>query len=294
MIVGILGGSGMTEALLEPREETRTIATTCGEAEVHLGTLAGCPVAFVTRHGSRHALLPHQVNYRANALALQTLGVRRVVATSAVGSLRSEMPPGSLVLLADFIDFTRARPWTLAGPERFPDSGCRISNCPAPDPSAIQNPKPKIENPDTAARFHLDMTEPYCPALRAALADAAEELGLTLLPRATYVCVEGPRYESHAEIRMFQAWGADVVGMTGMPEVTLAREVGQCYASVALVTNMGAGLTADVLRHTDVEAGVAAVREQVAGLLAAAVPRIAALEECPGNCQSQARDPGGG
>ena len=101
------------------------------------------------------------------------------------------------------------------------------------------------------------MTDPYCPALRSALAAAAEELRMSLHLQATYVCVEGPRFETHAEIRMFQALGGDLVGMTGVPEVTLARELGQCYASVAIVTNAAAGLSAETLSHALAELNAA-------------------------------------
>jgi 5'-methylthioadenosine phosphorylase len=108
----------------------------------------------------------------------------------------------------------------------------------------------------------------------------AAELSLPLHRQATYLCVEGPRFETHAEIRMFRHLGADLVGMTGVPEVTLARELGQCYASIGLIANAGAGLSAERLSHGDVETGVAALRERVLALLCAALPRIAALPEC--------------
>jgi 5'-methylthioadenosine phosphorylase len=255
MIVGIIGGSGITARLLDEGGETRAVETAFGSATVVLGTVAGTPVAFLPRHGEGHSLLPHEVNYRANALAFHALGVTRVLATSACGSLRAGLPPGALALLTDFIDFTRARPWTLA---RAPDTA-----------------------EDSRTRFHVDMTDPYCPTLRAAIAAVAVEQGLPLHPSVTYLCVEGPRYETHAEIRLFQTWGADVVGMTGVPEVTLARELGLCYASVAIVTNVAAGLSAQRLTHAEVEARVAAVRDQVRGLLRTAVPVVAALPGCP-------------
>jgi 5'-methylthioinosine phosphorylase len=251
MIIGIIGGSGVTVAILDRTDETRYVATLHGEAEITLGSVAGQAVAFLARHGSGHGVLPHQINYRAHALALAELGVTKVFATSAVGSLRDTLPAASLALLTDFLDFTRARPFTLAVPGET-----------------------------SPTRFHVDMAEPYCPVLRDLLAGTAASLGLDLAPRATYVCVEGPRYETHAEIRMFRSLGGDVVGMTGVPEVTLARELGQCYASVAIVTNMGAGLTTAPLSHAEVEAGVAEVRAQVVELLQAAIPRAASLPAC--------------
>lgn len=252
MIVGIIGGSGVTNAILDRVTVTRRVTTAHGEADVTLGSVAGQEVAFLPRHGGGHVLLPHQINYRANALALAALGVTRLFATSAVGSLREDLPPGSLALLSDFLDFTRTRPLTLAVPGEA-----------------------------SPTRFHVDMGQPYCPVLRDLLRDTAASMEVEPALQATYVCVEGPRYESHAEIRMFQGLGGDVVGMTGVPEVVFARELGQCYAALAIVTNMGAGLASAPLRHAEVEESVAAVRATVVKLLQAAVPRAAGMSACP-------------
>jgi guanosine phosphorylase len=282
MIIGIIGGSGITAALLDSAAEPRLLETAHGSTAVTVGEVDGEPVAFLARHGEGHALLPHQVNYRANALALHALGITRVIATSACGSLRADLPPGSLALLTDFIDFTRARPWTLATSEGEvnkdvqdkQDDGTEFP----PSPSSCLSCTSLL-----TSSFHLDMAEPYCASLRGALASAAAELSLPLHPGATYVCVEGPRYETHAEIRMFRVLGADLVGMTGVPEVTLARELGQCYASIGIVTNAAAGLAEERLRHAEVEARVAAIRQQVTRLLRAAVRHISLLPGCPGH-----------
>src|SRR5262249_51825586 len=150
MIVGIIGGSGITAALLDSAVETREVETAHGPVAATLGTIDGKPVAFLPRHGIDHTLLPHQVNYRANALALHALRITRVLATSACGSLCADLPPGSLTLLTDFIDFTRARPWTL--------SACGSG----------------------ATAFHVDMSDPYCSVLRGAVTAAAEELSIAL------------------------------------------------------------------------------------------------------------------
>jgi 5'-methylthioadenosine phosphorylase len=150
------------------------------------------------------------VNYRANILGLQRLGCERIVAFNAVGGIDPALPVGGICLASSFLDFTRQRALTLFEP---------------PDPVV-----------------HTDMTEPYCPDLRARLRGAAEELGLGDAPEVVYACAEGPRFETAAEIRMFGLLGAQVVGMTGVPEVVFAREAGLCYASVCLISNVAAGL----------------------------------------------------
>ena len=203
----------------------RAVETPFGSASVWDARRGETEILFVSRHGETHGLAPHQVNYRANIAALRQLGIRQVFATNAVGSLRLDLAPGSLVALDDFIDFTRNRENTIA------DCGLRIAD---------------LESGDTPSGvLHTDFSEPYCPTLRAALMEAAAELDIPLLPRATYVCTDGPRFESPAEVRMFAQWGGDVIGMTGLPEAVFAREAGLCYAGVGIVTNYAAGLTAE-------------------------------------------------
>ena len=201
--------------------EARTVRTPYGTAALHVGRLGDREVAFLPRHGQAHGTPPHRVNYRANMWALAEIGVRRCLASAACGSLRTELAPGTLALCDQFLDFTRGRPST------FFDGG------------------------EGGVR-HVDMTEPYCPQIRAALVRAAGALGLPVAVRATYVCTEGPRFETPAEIRAFAMLGGDVVGMTGVPEVVLAREAGICYASVAIATNYAAGLAGQPLTHEEV------------------------------------------
>lgn len=165
---------------------------------------------------------PHRVNYRANIAALQKLGVTQVLATGAVGTLTTRCRPGSLVMVDGFIDFTKARAGTF-----FDGEGEVV---------------------------HVDMSDPYCGRLRKALAATAETLGIELYPTGTYVCTEGPRFETPAEIRFFQAIGGTVVGMTSVPEVVLAKEAQMCYATVCMVTNWAAGLTPRPLTHEEVVA----------------------------------------
>lgn len=174
---------------------------------------------FLSRHGASHGLAPHQINYRANIAALVALDVRYVFATNAVGALRLDLPPGTLVLLDDFIDFTRNRPLTFYA--------------------------------DDAAWQHRDFSEPYSAFLRAVVIEAASALDIPLVEKGTYVCADGPRFETPAEVRLFGRWGGDVVGMTGLPEAVFAKEAGLEYAALAMVTNPGAGLTPEKVDHEE-------------------------------------------
>jgi 5'-methylthioadenosine phosphorylase len=253
--IAVIGGTGLETLPPEWVVTPQVVETPFGTASVWDARRGEREILFVSRHGETHGLAPHQVNYRANIAALRQLGVHRVFATNAVGSLRLDLTPGSLVALDDFIDFTHNRPLS------FWDD----------DPqSKIQNPKSKIA--------HTDFSEPYCPTLRAALLEAAAELDIPLLPRATYVCTNGPRFESPAEIRMFAQWGGDVIGMTGLPEAVFAREAGLCYAAVGIVTNFGAGLTPEKVDHAEVVAQMERQVEIVRELLLAAVGM--APDEC--------------
>jgi 5'-methylthioadenosine phosphorylase len=158
-----------------------------------------------------HDTPPHRINYRANIKALHQLGVTRILATNAVGSISRVMPPLSLVVLDDFIDFSSGRPFT------FYDGG-------------------------DSGLAHTELNHPYCPTLRQQLLDTADSMGVPLIPNGVYVCANGPRFETPAEIRMYGMLGGDVVGMTGVPEATLARELGMHYAAVAYSINWAAGI----------------------------------------------------
>ncbi len=189
----------------------KIIDTAYGSARVNVGVKDGFELAFLARHGLEHTTPPHQINYRANIKALQILGVSRVLATNAVGSISREIPPMSLSLLTDFLDFTSGRAFS------FFDGG------------------------DTGLA-HTNMDEAYCPILRTRLLELAPEHELEIIPHSVYVATNGPRFETPAEIRMYDQLGGDVVGMTGVPEVVLARELGMHYASVAYSINWAAGL----------------------------------------------------
>lgn len=247
MSIAIIGGTGLERLRAEYRCDSLVVETQFGPSSAVRARLGKTEVLFLSRHGESHALAPHEINYRANIAALQKLGVTRALATNAVGSLRLDLPPGSLVILDDFIDFTRSRPLTLH------------------DSQVI----------------HTDFSQPYCPALRAALIQAAARESIPVIPRGTYLCVDGPRFETPAEIRMFAQWGADVVGMTGLPEAVFAREAGICYAGVAIVTNAASGLTDVPVRHGDVTAAMEPLAATVEALLRAALPLIPGARACP-------------
>ncbi len=219
--LAIIGGSGFYQPGIFTEPKEIEVDTPYGMVHPLIGKANGLEVAFIPRHGKEHLLLPHQLNYRANIWALKELGVKRIIATSAVGSLDRKYPPGTMAVIDQFLDFTKQRPFT------FFDKG-------------------------DAFRAHVDMTEPYCSELRESIKKAAAVCKIPVKIGGCYVCAEGPRYETAAEIRMFQKLGGSVVGMTGVPEVVLARELGLCYAGISTITNWAAGLNQNPLTHEEV------------------------------------------
>lgn len=212
MSFAIIGGTGLAEAagFLE-KSKKETVETPYGKAHIVRGEKAGRSVVFIARHGSRHTIPPHKINYRANIWALKELNISNVFASAAVGSLKTEIKPGDFILVDQFVDFTKGRVGTFFDEDK-----------------EVQ---------------YTDMTEPYDARLRTLLAQAAEEKGIRHHHLGVYVCTEGPRFETPAEIAVFKKLGADVVGMTGVPEVVLAKELGISYATLAVATNYAAGIT---------------------------------------------------
>lgn len=209
----IIGGSGLTqlpELTLSRREVVRT---PYGDPSCPLsfGALGGHEVVFLARHGYGHTLAPHQINYRANLWALREVGVTEVVGVATVGGLHEDLAPGSLVLPDQLIDYTTGRASTF------------------------------FEGPDQPVT-HVDFTHPYDLELRQRLLMAGRLAHLALRSEGTYGCSQGPRLETAAEIRRMRKDGCDLVGMTGMPEAVLARELALRYASLALVVNAAAGI----------------------------------------------------
>jgi 5'-methylthioadenosine phosphorylase len=247
--VAVIGGSGIYDPDILTCRRGERVDTPFGEVEFERGRHGGIDVIFLQRHGAGHALPPHKINYRANIWALWQAGVEAVVSTSAVGSLNPAMPPGSMVLADQFIDMTRSRASTFFDGGEF-------------------------------GLAHTDFTEPYCPWLRSLLLTAAGQNGLSCHDGGTYLCVDGPRYETPAEIRAFRTLGADLVGMTNAPEVVLARELGLCYATVCLVTNWATGLGQGRLGHGDVVTVMKQNLEHLRLLLGGVLGRIHEKGRC--------------
>ncbi len=233
--LAIIGGTGLTQldGLKILRRET--VSTRWGEpsAPLLVGELGDCEVVFLARHGERHEVPPHRVNYRANLQALHDLGVEQVIAVAAVGGIDAELAPGAIVIPDQLIDYTWGREHT------FFDG--------APEP---------VE--------HIDFTDPYCEALRLELLGVAERCGIGVVDGGVYGATQGPRLETAAEIDRMRRDGCSLVGMTGMPETALARELGLCYACCAVVANRAAGcgdavISMDEIRRT-LDSAMAVVR----------------------------------
>ncbi|MEM2093734.1 MAG: S-methyl-5'-thioinosine phosphorylase [Candidatus Bathyarchaeia archaeon] len=204
----IIGGTGLEEYF--PEEGGFRIGTPYGpSAPIFLLEDPSKDVVFLLRHGKKHSIPPHKVNYRANIWALNSLGVERILASNAVGAIDETFKVGDFVVPSDFFDFTKSRVSTFY---------------------------------DEAPVTHVDVAGLYCPELRSTLLEASKSIGSIAHAGGVYLCTDGPRYESPAEIRVFKSWGCSVVGMTGIPEGVLARELGICYASLCYVTNMAAGI----------------------------------------------------
>ncbi len=206
--IGLIGGTGLGQALLgEVEGERHAVETPFGapSGPIVRGRVAGVDVAILARHGEGHVIPPTAVPYRANIYALKSLGVTRIIASGATGSLREEIRPRDLVIADQVIDKTSRRVGTF------------------------------FDRPGIAA--HVELSEPFCPTLRKALLTAAESIDTTVHDGGTYVCMEGPAFSTVAESRMHRSWGGDLIGMTCMPEARLAREAEICYALVALPTD---------------------------------------------------------
>jgi len=250
MRIGLIAGSGIEDLYDDIAPRPRTVDTQYGEAQAWLLDADGREVVFLPRHGKGHSVPPHRINYRANIRALAALDCRCVMATNAVGSMNLNMGPGDFVIVDQFLDFTKQRPLTF------------------------------FDGDDGVVR-HVDMTEPYCPRVREALRESGEaRLGGVLHVAGTYLCCEGPRFESPAEIRMFQQLGADVVGMTGIPELVLAREAGLCYATVCVVSNWAAGISDAPITHEEVVAIMDARQADLHALLRATIATLTDDPDC--------------
>jgi 5'-methylthioadenosine phosphorylase len=204
--IGIIGGTGVYDPSLFKEEKNVKVYTPFGGPSDLISILHHDQrkIAFLSRHGKNHTIPPHRVNYRANIWALKDIGVKRIIAACTVGSLREDYKPGDFVIPHQFIDRTKQRADTFY-------EGGRVC--------------------------HISTADPFCPELREVLIRAGKTIGITVHSEGTYICIEGPRFSTRSESKLFRDWGADIIGMTLYPECVLAREAELCYACVAMITD---------------------------------------------------------
>jgi len=250
-MIGIIGGSGLYEIEGVFIKEVRKVPTPFGDPSDSylIGEFSGRDIVFLPRHGLRHNFPPHRINYRANIWGFKELGVERIISVGATGGISNEIVPGTIVVLDQIIDMTKGRDLTF------------------------------FDGRDGVV--HIDFTEPYCPELRRSILEAGSKLGIELKKIGTYVCTNGPRLETSAEIKFYSQIGADVVGMTAMPEASLAREGELCFAGIAVVTNYAAGITENRLTTTE----VVEVMNRTAGRLKTLLKEAFTLIPIERNCK---------
>jgi 5'-methylthioadenosine phosphorylase len=204
--IGIFGGTGIYDSGLLREAKEITIDTPYGKPSdsITVGIFKGRKIAFMPRHGKKHTIPPHMINYRANIWAFKEMGIKRIIAPSAVGSLKEEIAPGHFVLPTQFIDFTKSRKGTFS---------------------------------EESNVIHISVADPFCPELQSSILQAAKTQNISIYKNCTYVCIEGPRFSTKAESKFYKSTGADIIGMTLVPECQLAREAQMCYASISTVTD---------------------------------------------------------
>jgi 5'-methylthioadenosine phosphorylase len=250
--VGVFGGSGFYSLMEGPVEQV-SVQTPFGPPSdsIAIGHLGQTRVAFLPRHGLQHRIPPHAINYRANLWAMAQLGVSRLIAPSAAGSLQPHVKPGEFVITDQFVDRTYGRPQTFY-------DGPRV--------------------------VHVSTADPYCPDLRHKSIEVARELGITAHERGTAVVIQGPRFSTRAESQWFSRQGWEVINMTQYPEVALARELAMCYVNIALITDYDAGLEGESgIRPVSVEEVVRVLHdnnERVRQLIERLLPRLGGERPC--------------
>jgi len=232
--IGVFGGSGLYSLLDDAREVEVTTPYGAPSGAVHLGTIDGHRVAFLPRHGPTHTYPPHRINYRANLWALHELGVTRVLAPCASGSLQPDIEPGHFVVCDQLVDRTQGREQTYF---------------------------------DGPGATHVSFADPYCPQLRAVAVSAVVAEGIDVHDHGTVVVIQGPRFSTRAESNWFRQLGWHVVNMTQYPEAYLARELGMCYASIALITDYDVGVEG-------VEGAVPVTQDEVFGFFERNADRV--------------------
>ena len=254
--IGIIGGTGIYDQESFENLKEIKVYTPFGETSdvISVGLYKKIKVAFIPRHGRNHTIPPHKVNYRANIWALKQLRIKRIIATTAVGSLRKDYGPGTFVIPDQFIDRTKKRIDT------FYEGG---QVC------------------------HISAADPFCNQLRCFFITEAKELGLDIKKNGTYVCIEGPRFSTRAESRLFQTWKADVVGMTLYPECILAREAEMSYVSISIVTDYDVWAENPVSTKEVIEKAKES-NEKIKKLILKVIPQIPKSRDC--YCGSALKD----
>lgn len=244
--IAVIGGTGMNSWPGLDIEQRHEIATPYGAPSASLleGRVYGTRAIFLARHGEGHKIPPHAINYRANLWALREAGVRKIVAIGAVGGIASWFAPGEIAVPDDILDYTWGREHTYS------------------------DGRPGSE------LHHCEMTQPYAPSLRRALLDAAQRAGVPVSGEGVHAVTQGPRLESAAEIRRLARDGADMVGMTGLPEAALARELELDYACLAVSVNWAAGVQGLGDIHAEIAQSIEAGMAKVRGVLAEALPAL--------------------
>jgi 5'-methylthioinosine phosphorylase len=237
--IAIIGGTGLTALPGLEIAQQQVLQTPFGDASAPamLGSYHGKSVIFLARHGNTHTIPPHKINYRANIWGLQALGVQRIISVAAVGSIAATMRPGDVVIPHQLIDYTWGRE-----PSFFTDNLTEVT--------------------------HIDFTHPYCHSLREQLITAARQMNFPSHEQGVYGVTQGPRLETIAEINRMERDGCDIVGMTAMPEAALARELGICYATCAVVANAAAGRSATELTMAEIAHNLIDGMQHVRTLLA--------------------------
>ncbi|MFA0833499.1 MAG: S-methyl-5'-thioadenosine phosphorylase [Methanobacterium formicicum] len=248
-MMGIIGGTGVYQIVeMGELKEKKVLNTPFGESPpVSILKFEDQEVAFLPRHREGHDNPPHMINYRANIYALKMLGAERIIATNAVGSLDDSIKPGDFLIPDDFLDFTRKRPFTFY------------------DDRAV----------------HVDVTQPYCPQMAETIISAGRGVDGRLVKGGVYVCTEGPRFETPAEIRMFHQMGGTVVGMTGLPEAVLARELEMCYASICMISNFAASVSTQKITIDEVFEILDEKKKELTRLIYNSIISIPADGNCP-------------
>ncbi|MEO2264656.1 MAG: S-methyl-5'-thioadenosine phosphorylase [Nitrosopumilus sp.] len=204
--IGIFGGTGVYDSDLLENTQEIDMDTPYGKPSdtITVGTYKGRKIAFLPRHGKKHTIPPHMINFKANIWAFKELGITRIIAPSAVGSLKEELEPGHFALPSQFLDFTKSRKGSFSKEGRV---------------------------------IHISVADPFCPELQTSILKVTDKEDLKIHKDCTYVCIEGPRFSTKAESKFYRSTGADIIGMTLVPECQLAREAQMCYASISTVTD---------------------------------------------------------